>query len=69
MPTRNSSPRPQRAELDRERAALRGRDKRGERGSERDVAGAYNDVFGALKRTGTRTSLIVDPPEWPDSAD
>ena len=32
------------------------------RGSELDVAGAYNDVFGAFKRTGTRTSLIVDPP-------
>src|SRR5258708_25035218 len=51
----------QRAELDRARSTLRGRDNRGERGSERDVSGAYNNVFGALKRTGTRTSLIVDP--------
>jgi hypothetical protein len=53
----------QRAELDKARSALRGRDNRGERGSERDVSGAYNNVFGALKRTGTRTSLIVDPPD------
>jgi hypothetical protein len=53
----------QRAELDKERSALRGRDNRGERGSERDVSGAYNNVFGALKRTGKRTSLIVDPPD------
>src|SRR5215469_7313010 len=53
----------QRAEFDRERSALHGRDNRGDRGSERDVAGAYNNVFGALKRTGARTSLIVDPPD------
>jgi hypothetical protein len=53
----------QREEFDRERIALRGRDNRGDRGSERDVAGAYNNAFGALKRTGTRTSLIVDPPD------
>jgi hypothetical protein len=53
----------QRAELDRARAALRGRDDRGERGSERDVSGAYNAVWGGRKRTGRRTSLIVDPPD------
>src|SRR5579883_848880 len=53
----------QRAEFDRERAQLRGRDNRGERGSERDVAGAYNAVFGAMKRTGTRTSMIIHPPD------
>ncbi len=52
----------QRAELDKERAALLGRDKRVERGTELDVAGAYNSVFMSLKRTGARTSLIVDPP-------
>ncbi len=52
----------QRAELDKERAALLGRDKRVERGTELDVAGAYNSVFMMLKHTGTRTSLIVDPP-------
>lgn len=51
----------QRAELDRERAALLGRDRRVERGTELDVAGAYSAVFMSLKRTGTRTSLIVDP--------
>ena len=27
-----------------------------------DVAGAYNDVFTPKKRTGARTSRIVDPP-------
>jgi hypothetical protein len=53
----------QRADLDRQRGSLRGRDERAERGSELDVAGAYNNVFGAFKRTGTRTSLIVDPPD------
>jgi len=52
----------QRAEFDKLRGSLRGRDERPERGSELDVAGAYNDVFGGFKRTGTRTSLIVDPP-------
>jgi hypothetical protein len=53
----------QRAELDKERAALLGRDKRVERGTELDVAGAYNSVFMMLKHTGRRTSLIVDPPD------
>jgi hypothetical protein len=52
----------QRAEFDRVRTTLRGRDNRGDRGSERDVAGAYNNAFGALKRTGARTSLVIDPP-------
>ncbi len=52
----------QREELDRERTALLGRDKRVERGTELDVAGAYNAVFMSKKRTGLRTSLIVDPP-------
>jgi hypothetical protein len=52
----------QRAELDRQRAAQSGREKRGERGTEADVAGAYNDVFTPKKRTGLRTSRIVDPP-------
>jgi hypothetical protein len=53
----------QRAELDKERAALLGRDKRVERGTELDVAGAYNAAFMSIKRTGVRTSLIVDPPD------
>src|ERR1700719_1462784 len=52
----------QRAELDKERAALLGRDRRVERGTELDVAGAYNAAFMSIKRTGVRTSLIVDPP-------
>jgi hypothetical protein len=52
----------QRAELDRLRSAFLGRDRRSQRGTEADVAGAYNAVFTPLKRTGTRTSRIVDPP-------
>jgi hypothetical protein len=52
----------QRAELDKERAALIDRDKHGERGTEADVAQAYNfAVFLSTKHTGARTSLIVDP--------
>jgi hypothetical protein len=53
----------ERAEFDVLRSTLRGRDTRGARGSERDVSGAYNNVWGALKRTGARTSMIVDPPD------
>jgi hypothetical protein len=53
----------ERAEFDRVRAVLRGRDERASRGSETDVAGAYNAVWGGRKRTGARTSLIVDPPD------
>lgn len=52
----------QRAELDKERAALLGRDRRVERGTELDVAGAYSSVFMSFKHTGARTSMIVDPP-------
>jgi hypothetical protein len=52
----------QRADLDKERSALMRRDKRVERGTELDVAGAYNALFMSQKRTGARTSLIVDPP-------
>jgi len=48
--------------LDKERAALIDRDKRGERGTEADVSQAYNfAVFLSTKHTGARTSLIVDP--------
>ena len=53
----------ERVELDTQRAALLGRDRRVERGTELDVAGAYNAVFTSMKRTGRRTSLIVDPPD------
>src|SRR5271169_4938451 len=52
----------QRAELDRARSEVLGRDKRGERGTEIDLAGAYNSAFVSWKRVGARTSLIVDPP-------
>ena len=51
----------QRAELDQQRLALLRRDRRVERGTELDVAGAYNALFMTQKRTGARTSLIVDP--------
>ena len=53
----------QRVELDKERSALLGRDKRVEPGTELDVAGAYNGVFTSFKHTGLRTSLVVDPPD------
>jgi hypothetical protein len=53
----------QREELDKERSSLLRRDRRVERGTELDVAGAYNAVFMSMKRTGARTSLIVDPPD------
>lgn len=52
----------QRAQLDRERSSLQGRDQRGARGSELDVAGAYNAEFSSIRRTGRRTSMIIDPP-------
>ena len=52
----------QRADLDRQRSAMKGRDQRAQRGTLADVAGAYNDVFTPRKRTGARTSRIVDPP-------
>src|SRR5437879_5262630 len=52
----------QRAELDKERSELLGGNKREERGSESDVAGAYNGVFLSVKHTGASTSMIVDPP-------
>ena len=52
----------EREQLDQARSALLRRDKRVERGTELDVAGAYNSVFMSFKRTGRRTSLVVDPP-------
>ena len=52
----------QRVELDRERSEVLGSEKRGERGTELDLAGAYNSAFVSWKRVGVRTSLIVDPP-------
>ena len=41
---------------------MQGRERRAERGTIADVAGAYNDAFTPKKRTGLRTSRIVDPP-------
>src|SRR5438094_7890154 len=52
----------ERTALDEKRAAVELRP-RAERGTERDVAGAYTQVFMSIKRTGRRTSLIVDPPD------
>src|SRR3984893_10618201 len=52
----------ERAELDRVRSEVLGRERRAERGTERDVSGSYNNVFVSFKRTGARTSLIADPP-------
>jgi hypothetical protein len=51
----------ERAELDRQRSAMKGREERAARGTVADVAGAYNDAFTPKKRTGLRTSRIVDP--------
>jgi hypothetical protein len=51
----------QRAELDKARAEMLGREKRVERGTELDVAGAYNGQFVSVKKTGKRTSMIVEP--------
>ena len=53
----------QRAELDQQRAAMLAGDKRSERGTTRDVSGAYNSEFLSIKRVGARTSLISDPPD------
>jgi hypothetical protein len=53
----------QRAELDEARTAvLVNADSQRSQGTGRDVAGAYNSQFVSFKRTGARTSLIVDPP-------
>ncbi len=49
----------QRAELDQQRSALLDR-----RATDRELAGAYNlAAFLSTKRTGARTSRIVDPPD------
>src|ERR1700730_722709 len=57
----------ERAELDRQSAAIqrreyRDRDAQG-KGTEQDVAGAYNTVFESHKHVGRRTSLVIDPPD------
>src|SRR3954467_3012105 len=53
----------QRQELDKERTALYSEERPADPGTELDVARAYNHaVFLSNKRVGTRTSLVVDPP-------
>jgi hypothetical protein len=47
--------------LDERRAKRLGRDFRATRGTVADVSGAYSEVFRTRKRTGPRTSLIIDP--------
>jgi len=51
------------AELEKQRTALPGNEARSVRGTEEDLAGAYNAVFQFRRHTGRRTSLIVDPPD------
>ena len=52
----------ERAERDLARSGNSGRNRRVTRGSQQDVAGAYNAVFTSAKPAGPRTSLVVDPP-------
>ena len=49
-------------DIDAKREALDRREHRAEKGTEQDVAGAYNAVFESHRKTGRRTSLVVDPP-------
>jgi hypothetical protein len=53
------------ATLDQERSgkSVFGNGVRQGRGSEADVAGAYNAVFTSQRRTGRRTGMITDPPD------
>jgi hypothetical protein len=51
----------ERADQDAVRSGNVGRNRRVERGSQQDVAGAYNAVFTSAKPTGRRTSLVVEP--------
>jgi len=57
------------AALDKDSTALpvgKGRDVRGERGTEADVEGAYNNIFstgGGHYVRSKRTSLLIDPPD------
>ena len=55
----------QQAELDRQRAEMSvfGNHVRAERGTEADVAGAYNAVFTSQRPTGRRTGMVIDPPD------
>ena len=55
----------QQAELGRQRAEMSvfGNHVRAERGSEADVAGAYNAVFRSQRPIGRRTGMVIDPPD------
>lgn len=58
----------EREAIDRQVAGIIGREataeRRGPKGTEQDVGGAYNSaIFTSHLRTGRRTSLIVDPPD------
>jgi hypothetical protein len=53
----------ERAERDLARTGSVGRNRRVSRGSQQDVAGAYNAVYTSAKPAGPRTSLVVDPPD------
>ena len=52
----------ERLALDAQRGGIELRPRQ-EKGTERDVAGAYNAVFMSVRPTGRRTSLVVDPPD------
>ena len=53
----------QRRDIDKERSELYGNERPAARGTELNVARAYNHaVFMSNKRVGARTSLVVDPP-------
>jgi hypothetical protein len=52
------------AELDKQRAtAAHFGDRIAPKGTDADVSGAYNPVFTSVRRTGRRTSLVIDPPD------
>jgi hypothetical protein len=53
----------QREELDKRRQVHYSDDPRQQRGSTIDVGGAYNTAFLTIKHVGSRTSMIVDPPD------
>jgi hypothetical protein len=55
----------ERSALDKERAAAAHYGDVGiaPKGTEQDVAAAYNTVFFTHRRTGRRTSMVVDPPD------
>jgi hypothetical protein len=53
------------AKIEAEVAARPGRNARAERGTEKDVAGAYNQIYAqrGTRLADGRTSLIIDPPD------